>query len=1136
MSAKLRCPEFCDFLNQYEIIGLQESKTDDTDSIVLPGYTCFLNNRDKLSRYRSGGIALFVKNSISDYIKVENEFHSKLILWFIISHKITLIGEDVHCGIVYIPPQGSKYAHEEPYNELEQEIIRYCINSTNIILMGDFNSRSGQKDDYVSIGSYLSKNFGLEQLCDDFSDVLNNFELNSVPLLRENDDSAINSYGNLMLDFCKNTNLFIANGRLGKVENSRRVTCKDRSTVDYYLCTSDLFSTLQELQVHEFNCLYSDAHSPLTVVLKTINIDKKHENKHEQTSRNQGEKTKLWDPDKSHLFSNNLNSELVSEIDQKISHLLNSNTTIQSDIDKIVGEIGVLFEESAKNSFGYLRPKNNKKSKFSKPWFNFSCRKARNVYHIARKLYNKNKSETNRIRLKQVSKEYKSTLYKNQKQYKNVNINKLRNLKTSNPREYWRILNSHQTKQKTEACLDDLYNYFKNINESGQTSNDPNNIPTFDSPENQELNEELNLPITEAEILKAINGLKCNKSSGLDNIKNEHIKNTCNTMLPIYCKLFNIIFDTGIIPESWSLGTIKPIFKNKGDPKQPENYRPITILSCFGKLFTSVINNRLKTYADEYGVIDDCQAGFRKNYSTADNMFIIKSLIDIARASKKKLHCCFIDFKQAFDTVWRDGLWGKLLHYQINGKCFKIIRSIYENIKSNVEANGSMSAFFKCLSGLRQGENMSPFLFSIFLNDLKGFLRAHNVNGITCNIGYEDISVYLKIVILLFADDTVLFAESDQELQYVLDQFQEYCEEMKLTVNVSKTKIVIYTNSRNKNNITYKFNASTIEIVDAYKYLGIYFAKNGSFTLAKKNVAEQANKALFSLLRKARNLDLPYDIQLDLFNKMIKPILLYGSEIWGTGNCDILERVQLKFLKYTFKLKKSTPSHMIYGELGIMPISSDIKTRFISFWCKLIENYENFKLSSHLYKVVHAMHEHKYLKSAWIDNIKHLLCSLGFSGIWYTQSFISSNWLIKATKQKIKDIYIQDWNSTLSISSSSNNYRLFKDTFEASSYISTLSTYMCRRFLAFRTRNHRFPVEIGRWRGQPLHERKCKFCLDDIGDEYHYLLTCRKFTEERKRYIKPYFFVHPNTIKYHEIMNTKNPQQLKNLCKFLIQF
>ena len=112
-----------------------------------------------------------------------------------------------------------------------------------------------------------------------------------------------------------------------------------------------------------------------------------------------------------------------------------------------------------------------------------------------------------------------------------------------------------------------------------------------------------------------------------------------------------------------------------------------------------------------YDVIDDCQAGFRKNYSTTDNMFIIKSLIDIAGASKKKLHCCFIDFKQAFDTVWRDGLWGKLLHYQINGKCFKLIQNIYGNIKSNVEANGNMSAFFKCLSGLPEGKICLHFFF-----------------------------------------------------------------------------------------------------------------------------------------------------------------------------------------------------------------------------------------------------------------------------------------------------------------------------------------------------------------------------------------------------------------------------------------
>ena len=69
---------------------------------------------------------------------------------------------------------------------------------------------------------------------------------------------------------------------------------------------------------------------------------------------------------------------------------------------------------------------------------------------------------------------------------------------------------------------------------------------------------------------------------------------------------------------------------------------------------------------------------------------------------------------------------------------------------------------------------------------------------------------------------------------------------------------------------------------------------------------------------------MPCDLQLDLFNKMIKPILLYGSEIWGMGNCDVIERVQLKYLKDIFKLKKATPSHMIFGELWILPISTEI--------------------------------------------------------------------------------------------------------------------------------------------------------------------------------------------------------------------
>ena len=108
-------------------------------------------------------------------------------------------------------------------------------------------------------------------------------------------------------------------------------------------------------------------------------------------------------------------------------------------------------------------------------------------------------------------------------------------------------------------------------------------------------------------------------------------------MSPIYVKLFNLIFEKGIVPESWTAGNILPIYKNKGDINAPENYRPITLLSCFGKLFTSILNKRINQYFEENNAISSCQAGYRKGFSTTDNLYILQSLIEISQSSKQKL-------------------------------------------------------------------------------------------------------------------------------------------------------------------------------------------------------------------------------------------------------------------------------------------------------------------------------------------------------------------------------------------------------------------------------------------------------------------------------------------------------------------
>lgn len=205
--------------------------------------------------------------------------------------------------------------------------------------------------------------------------------------------------------------------------------------------------------------------------------------------------------------------------------------------------------------------------------------------------------------------------------------NKMKNMKTKNPKEYWKLLNGeHKQKQKQPNIpIQILYDFFKELNET--TSNDENGNTQQnehdDTNVQKESNEIINDVITAEEILKCIKKLKNNKASGDDLIINEYIKSTANKMINIYVKLFNIIFNTGIIPESWLLGNINPMYKNKGDVEDPNNFRPITILSCFGKLFTSVLNERLSTFIESFSILHNNQSGFRKNYSTTDHLFIL---------------------------------------------------------------------------------------------------------------------------------------------------------------------------------------------------------------------------------------------------------------------------------------------------------------------------------------------------------------------------------------------------------------------------------------------------------------------------------------------------------------------------------
>ena len=160
--------------------------------------------------------------------------------------------------------------------------------------------------------------------------------------------------------------------------------------------------------------------------------------------------------------------------------------------------------------------------------------------------------------------------------------------------------------------------------------------------------------------------------------------------------------------------------------------------------------------------------------------------------------------------------------------------------------------------------------------------------------------------------DTVLFSETKEGLQLHIDYFSEYCQTWKLKVNIDETKIVI-SGSRFTNNFpSFTFDGKNLEAATEISYIGLILSVSGSFLSTKKALVNTANKAMHEVLKKGRLHKLSVKCQYDLFDKIVKTILLYGCEIWGFSNIELLERVQSKSCKLLLNLKKSTPNCMVY--------------------------------------------------------------------------------------------------------------------------------------------------------------------------------------------------------------------------------
>ena len=757
-----------------------------------------------------------------------------------------------------------------------------------------------------------------------------------------------------------------------------------------------------------------------------------------------------------------------------------------------------------------LKVRNTKfKCKSQNKWFDEECETEKeNLKSLGEKIsHNTNNSEMRQL-LRDKKKRFKQTCRRKKQEYISKGMSKI---DMRNSRETWRQigkifkLGKRKTHVAETVSTEQFYKYFKQQNATplNNTLNPENNTKTHS---NESVEGPLDYPISDEEFNVAINKLKANKSPGIDKILNEVLKIGKDAIKGHLINLFNRILNMGKYPALWSFGLIVPVHK-KDDRSKVENYRGITLLSALGKLFTSILNNRLYDYMVQNGILKAEQGGFRKMHGTVDSIFTLKMLIDKYVKSKPQKHrnllfSCFVDFRKAFDCVPRQKLFDKLRKEGVHGRFLDVLISMYSNDKSAVKINNKLTQSFTCYAGVKQGCMLSPTLFNLYLSDLPKSLNTTSSTDIM--LGDKSINC------LLYADDLVIFSRSAKSLQIILNKLESFCKNADLSVNLDKTKIMVFNNcGKSLNNYSFRYGADELENVKSYRYLGLIMSPYGNFNLARQELKKVALKALYKLRKEMGNhFTENIKLTMKLFDALISPILFYASEVWGI-DCngqlekDPAELVQNKFLKWLLGVNKYCNNNACRAETGRFPMRVEAQCRNFKFWLTLTKN-EN-KLSQIAYNDI-KWNENK---ACWSKKIKSLLDQIGFGEFWMKAHYADIG-IMNMIRQRLKDIELQRWHSEINNdirkdanqSNKMRTYRKFKtiDNYKCEDYLHQVTNTQHRIALTkLRLSNHKLAIETGR-HSRPFkkpEERICPICKIEMEDEYHFLNICPAYQEKR---------------------------------------
>ena len=368
--------------------------------------------------------------------------------------------------------------------------------------------------------------------------------------------------------------------------------------------------------------------------------------------------------------------------------------------------------------------------------------------------------------------------------------------------------------------------------------------------------------------------------------------------------------------------------------------------------------------------------------------------------------------------------------------------------------------------GVRQGAPLSPTLFKAFINDIVPYVDNEDAPKLNST----------SIGSLLYADDIVLLSTSESGLQQAINGLDRYCRDWNLSVNVTKTKVVVFNKKGSTVQTDIKLGSNRIDAVDSYKYLGMMFNSAGNFKMAKTDLLGRGLKSMFKLTTSFKTLKPNYKTCMHLFDMVVKPVMLYGADVCGFKSCknvyatmknDAFEKCHIKFCRFALGVNKRAPNIGLYGDTGRFPIYLTAAVHFLKYWYRLQE------LPEKAWLLKEALACNVSANSQWHKSVQHLLKHIGENSTSVMRK--SKSAVLSRLKSTLKMKFRTGWGEELhndfrtkGFGNKLRSYRNYKSLYCEEAYLTKCISLETRQCIArLRLSAHNLNIETGRYTSGP---------------------------------------------------------------------